>query len=692
MTRRQYRWPHLADGKTLAYGGDYNPEQWSPEIWDDDIRLMKKAHVTLVSLGIFSWSQIQPKPDVWDFEWLDTIIEKLGRAGISVDLASATATAPLWLYEAHPEVLPRGSRGEVINPGSRQSWRPTSPIFKEYALEMCRRLATRYGKNPTVVAWHVGNEYGWNNFYDYSDDALVAFREWCRKKYGSVDALNKAWGTTFWSQSVTSFEEILIPRYFGEAQAFVNPSQQLDFRRFSSDALLDFYRAERDEIEAICPDKPLTTNFMISTDQALMNYEQWSREVDFVANDHYFKEGALHLDELLCSDSLVNSLGGGKPWMLMENSTSAVNWKAVNARKRHGELIRDGLAHIASGANGVLFFQWRQSVQGAEAFHSAMLPHAGEGSTVFHDVTELGNILDLLDQEGVSESEVAPSKTAIIFDVESQWALESKTLPATANHWHDVRDWFLACFDNGVTAEVVPLSTDVSRFDTVILPAVFMLTDSDTTRFSEFVRNGGTLVVTYATGFVDRSFSVGTGGYPAALRDLLGVRSEEVNVLGDLEGDARDVALSGGGVASRWVSVVTSTSPDVDILETYQGDAAEDWDVAGLPAITRRNVGDGAAFYCGSDVGSEAIATFMRRYLTRASESSSIVHIQRSSGSASFDFYFNRLKQPSTVTLEQDREIVVLYRGEVTRHSGHSVITLERNGVVITRKGDVSGQ
>lgn len=692
MTRRQYRWPHLGQGKAFAYGGDYNPEQWSQEVWDDDIRLMKKAHVTLVSLGIFSWSKIQPTPGVWDFEWLDTVIDKLAQAGISIDLASATATAPLWLYEAHPEVLPRGSKGEVISPGSRQSWRPTSPIFKKYALEMCRQLATRYGNNPAVVAWHVGNEYGWNNFYDYSDDAIAAFRTWCRHKYTSIEALNKAWGTAFWSQSVTDFDDILIPKYFGVADVFVNPSQQMDFRRFSSDALLDFYRSERDEIESICPDKPLTTNFMISTDQALMNYEKWSHEVDFVANDHYFKEGALHLDELLCSDSLVNAFGSGKPWMLMENSTSAVNWKPINARKRHGELIRDGLAHVASGANGVLFFQWRQSVQGAEAFHSAMLPHAGEESRVFHEVTELGDILERLAQEGVTETEVTPSKTAIIFDVESQWALETKTLPVPLNHWHDVRDWYVSFIDNGITADVVPISTDFSRFDTIILPSVFMLSDSDATRLAEFVRNGGTLVVTHATGFVNKNFTVGSGGYPAVLRNLLGVRSEEVNILGDIEGEARTITLSGGGMGSRWVNVVTSVSPDVTVLETYQGDGARDWDVQGLPAITRRKVGKGIALYVGSDLQREAISSLIGRYLSKASDFSPVAHLQRSGANEVFDFYFNRGKEGADVALTSDSVILAMYRAVETAGQGTCVVKLDRNGVVVSRRGGVHGQ
>ena len=246
---RTFKWPELLtdNGKGIAYGGDYNPDQWSEDVWDEDVRLMKQAGVNTVAVAIFSWDRIQPEENRWDFGWLDRIIDKLGKAGIAVDLASATATAPLWLYEKHPEVLPQDKYGHQVNAGSRQSWSPTSPVFKEYALTLCRKLAERYGANPYVTAWHMGNEYGWNNRNDYSDNALNAFRLWCERKYGTIGALNQAWGTTFWGQEMNSFDEVLIPRFMG-ADSMVNPGQKLDFERFGNDMLLDFYKAERDAI------------------------------------------------------------------------------------------------------------------------------------------------------------------------------------------------------------------------------------------------------------------------------------------------------------------------------------------------------------------------------------------------------------------------------------------------------------
>lgn len=683
----------------IIFGGDYNPDQWPQSVWDDDIRLMREAHVNTVALAIFSWDRIQPEEHRWDFDWLDLIIDKLGHAGIAVDLASATATAPLWLYEAHPEVLPRDKYGHVVGPGARQSWSPNSPVFREYALTMCRKLAERYGRNPYVVSWHMGNEYGWNNREDYSDDAQRAFRDWCRRTYGSIDALNAAWGTTFWGQEIHDFDQVLIPRYMG-ADAMVNPGQQLDFERFGNEALLDFYKAERDAIAQICPDKPFTTNFMISTDQCPMDYAQWASEVDFVSNDHYFHEGALHLDELSCSDALVDSLALNRPWYVMEHSTSAVQWKPLNARKRKGELTRDALAHIGMGADAINFFQWRASAFGAEAFHSAMLPHAGEDTALFREVCTLGHTLEQLADAGLTGSRLQRSDTAILFDAQSQWATRSQTLPSRKlDHWHDVRDWYQAFLNTGMRADVVPLAYDWSGYHTIVLPTVLMLSDADTRRILDFAQAGGTVVIGYATGLVDEHFHVGLGGYPGAgqglLRSMLGIRGEEFNIIGpQADGDADAIALTTAEAVSDptnshttatsrlWQNVISVTDPHAQTLAFYHGDAADDWDLDGVPAITRNRAGKGIAYFLGCDLDVNDLTTFIRLNFdtTNAHANPDVLHTVRISDTATFDFYFARGKQGAEIS-QVSGEPLVIFRGT----AGSGSYTLQRNGVLITR-------
>lgn len=708
--RQPFAWPKLLteNGRGIAFGGDYNPDQWPEEIWDDDIRLMEKAGVNTVALAIFSWDRIQPQENRWDFGWLDRIIDKLGKAGIATDLASATATAPLWLYEKHPEVLPCDKFGHPVNAGSRQSWSPTSPVFKEYALTLCRKLAERYGSNPYVTAWHMGNEYGWNNRNDYSDNALEAFRAWCRRKYGTIGALNQAWGTTFWGQEMNSFDEVLIPRFMG-ADSMVNPGQKLDFERFGNDMLLDFYKAERDAITEICPDKPFTTNFMVSTDQCCMDYADWANEVNFVSNDHYFHEGGeMHLDELACSDALMDSFALGKPWYVMEHSTSAVQWKPLNMRKRKGETVRDSLAHVAMGADAINFFQWRASAFGAESFHSAMVPHAGEDTKLFRQVCELGETLRTLADAGVQGSELERSDTAILFSAESEWATRSQTLPSMKlNHWHDVRDWYRAFLDAGTRADIMPLKYDWSDYKTVVLPTVLMLSAVDTRRLADFAAAGGRVVVGYATGLIDENFHTWLGGYPGAgnglLRDMLGIRGEEFNILGSgVEGEPEAIRLGAGGEVALedaaalngattrlWQNDVTVTGDRTQVLAMYAGEEADEWELDGMAAVTRNPYGAGEAYFVGCDLDVADLTKLIRTYLAAPAQSqqsqanTDVLHTVRKSADAAFDFYLPRGKKE--VELQGvEGEPVVLFQTERGEENGS--YTVRRNGVLVVRR------
>ena len=708
--RQPFAWPKLLteNGRGIAFGGDYNPDQWSEETWDDDVCLMKKAGVNTVALAIFSWDRIQPQENRWDFGWLDRIIDKLGKAGIATDLASATATAPLWLYEKHPEVLPCDKFGHSVNAGSRQSWSPTSPVFKEYALTLCRKLAERYGANPYVTAWHMGNEYGWNNRNDYSYNALNAFRLWCERKYGTIGALNQAWGTTFWGQEMNSFDEVLIPRFMG-ADSMVDPGQKLDFERFGNDMLLDFYKAERDAIAEICPDKPFTTNFMVSTDQCCMDYADWANEVNFVSNDHYFHEGGeMHLDELACSDALMDSFALGKPWYVMEHSTSAVQWKPLNMRKRKGETVRDSLAHVAMGADAINFFQWRASAFGAESFHSAMVPHAGEDTKLFRQVCELGETLQTLADAGVQGSELERSDTAILFSAESEWATRSETLPSMKlNHWHDVRDWYRAFLDAGTRADIMPLKYDWSDYKTVVLPTVLMLSAVDTRRLADFAAAGGRVVVGYATGLIDENFHTWLGGYPGAgnglLRDMLGIRGEEFNILGSgVEGEPEAIRLGAGGEVAPedaaalngattrlWQNDVTVTGDRTQVLAMYAGEEADEWELDGMAAVTRNPYGAGEAYFVGCDLDVADLTKLIRTYLAAPAQSqqsqanTDVLHTVRKSADAAFDFYLPRGKKE--VELQGvEGEPVVLFQTERGEENGS--YTVRRNGVLVVRR------
>ena len=686
--RRAYRWPQPLAGQQerIWYGGDYNPDQWPEEVWDDDVRLMKKAGVNLVSVGIFSWAKIETSEGVYDFDWLDRIIDKLGEAGIAVDLASATASPPMWLTQAHPEVLWKDYRGDVCQPGARQHWRPTSPVFREYALKLCRAMAEHYKGNPYVVAWHVSNEYGCHNRFDYSEDAEHAFQQWCEERYGTIDAVNDAWGTAFWAQRMNDFSEIVPPRFIGDGN-FMNPGKLLDFKRFSSDALKAFYIAERDTLAEITPDLPLTTNFMVSASGSVLDYDDWGDEVDFVSNDHYFIPGEAHLDELAFSASLVDGIARKDPWFLMEHSTSAVNWREINYRKEPGQLVRDSLAHVAMGADAVCYFQWRQSKAGAEKFHSAMVPHAGEDSAVFRDVCELGADLNKLSDEGILGSRLAKSRVAVVFDYESEWATEHTATPT--QHVHHVDEplaWFRALADQGVTADVVPVRGAWDDYEMVVLPSVYLLSEETTRRVRDYVVGGGRLVVTYYTGISDEKDHVWLGGYPGSIRDVVGVRVEEFMPMGDdFTGVPDRLELSNGAVAHDIADVIGSVDGTATVLETFKDDPWTGMD--GAPAIVAHTFGEGRSVYVGARLGRDGIALSLPEILDSLGMAEAggndgrVLHVEREGADDSrFVFSFNRTHE--TVRVPVEGEVVVSSFADVDGETA----SIKPNGVIVTKQ------
>jgi beta-galactosidase len=670
----------------IWYGGDYNPDQWPEEVWDDDVRLMKKAGVNLVSVGIFSWAKIETSEGVYDFDWLDRIIDKLGEAGVAVDLASATASPPMWLTQAHPEVLWKDYRGDVCQPGARQHWRPTSPVFREYALKLCRAMAEHYKGNPYVVAWHVSNEYGCHNRFDYSEDAEHAFQQWCEERYGTIDAVNDAWGTAFWAQRMNDFSEIVPPRFIGDGN-FMNPGKLLDFKRFSSDALKAFYIAERDTLAEITPDLPLTTNFMVSASGSVLDYDDWGDEVDFVSNDHYFIPGEAHLDELAFSASLVDGIARKDPWFLMEHSTSAVNWREINYRKEPGQLVRDSLAHVAMGADAVCYFQWRQSKAGAEKFHSAMVPHAGEDSAVFRDVCELGADLNKLSDEGILGSRLAKSRVAVVFDYESEWATEHTATPT--QHVHHVDEplaWFRALADQGVTADVVPVRGAWDDYEMVVLPSVYLLSEETTRRVRDYVVGGGRLVVTYYTGISDEKDHVWLGGYPGSIRDVVGVRVEEFMPMGnDFTGVPDHLDLSNGAVAHDIADVIGSVDESATVLATFKDDPWTGMD--GVPAIVAHTFGEGRSVYVGARLGRDGIALSLPEILDSLGMAEAggndgrVLHVEREGADGSrFVFSFNRTHE--TVRVPVEGEVVVSSFADVDGETA----SIKPNGVIVTKQ------
>ena len=576
--------PWIAEG--FALGGDYNPEQWPAEVWAQDVELMQRAGVNSVNLGVFSWGLLEVADGVFEWDWLDQVLDLLHAGGIGVNLATPTAAPPTWLLTAHPEIATVDERGVRTGQGARLAWSPSSATFRHYALRMVRALAQRYGEHPALRLWHVSNEIGNENGRCYSAETALAWQDWLRERYGDVERVNAAWGTAFWGHHYTAFEQLQPPRY---SRSGHNPGLLLDFERFTSDALLGHYLAERAVLREITPHVPVTTNFMVMRDPGIADYGRWAEEVDLVANDHYtIGADPLRHTELAFSADRARGMAHGRPWLLIEHSTSAVNWQQVNRAKGPGELVRNSMSHIARGADGALFFQWRMSTAGAEQYHSGIVTHAGTATKVFREVEQLGSILRAI--RPVLGSVVEPARVALLFDHDAAAALRSGRKPSALLTPTDLPIALHRAFSTrGIAVDVVPPAVDADGYDgydLVVVPTLYLATDATAAALTAFVERGGHVLVSYFSGIVDETNRVRAGGYPGAFRELLGVRVEEFFPL--LESES--VTLDNGATASLWTELL-----ELDGAKALAHLASGE--LAGTPALTRHQVGTGTATY-----------------------------------------------------------------------------------------------
>jgi beta-galactosidase len=580
----------------MLHGGDYNPDQWPEDVWVEDMRLLKLAHCNALSVGIFAWTRLEPAEGQYDFAWLDRVMDLLAESRAYAVLATPSGARPAWMARKYPEVLRvRPDRGRNLF-GRRHNHCLTSPIYREKTRLINRKLAERYRDHPALLVWHVSNEY---NGECHCALCRAAFHRWLQAKYGSLDALNSAWWTAFWSHTYTHWEQIDPPSPIGETSVH---GLNLDWKRFVTDQTVDFMRNEITPLRELTPDVPVTTNMMGAPFPGL-NYWRLAAHLDVISWDSYptwhrDDDVALAANVAFVHD-LSRSLRGGKPFMLMESVPSATNWMPAAKRKRPGMHALSSLQAVAHGSDTVQYFQWRKSRGSAEKFHGAVVDHVGHECTrVFGDVADVGRKLEKLDD--VVGCTVRPD-VAIIYDWENMWAMNDAQGPRRGDKGYldDCKRHYRPFWERGIPVDVVDMEQDLSRYKLVVAPMLYMVRPGVAKRIEAFVEDGGTLVATYWSGIVDENDLCFLGGFPGPLRRVLGIWAEEIDAL--YEGDTNGVlpapdnalGLDGDYVARELCELIHAESAQV--LATYAADF-----YAGRPALTVNSFGAGRAYYIAS--------------------------------------------------------------------------------------------
>lgn len=675
----------------MLHGADYNPEQWMhiPGILNEDMRLMKLANCNVVSIGMFSWSFLEPEEGKFEFAWLDEIMDKLYSNGVHVILSTPSGARPAWMSQKYPEVL-RVKENRIRNlHGERHNHCYTSPIYREKVRIINTKLAERYKNHPALIMWHVSNEYEGECHCELCQQE---FRQWLKVKYnGDLDKLNKTWWTGFWSHTYTDWSQIESPALQGEINLH---GLNLDWRRFVTYKTLDFFKTETIPLREITPEIPITTNFHEYVDIAnSINYWEFAPYLDVISWDNYpYWHGQRPEPLEACRRAFIHdinrSLKGGKPFMMMESSPSATNWQPVAKLRRPGMHILGSIQAIAHGSDTVQYFQWRKSRGSSEKFHGAVVDHCGhENTRVFKEVSKVGEILSKLNSVvGTS----VDSEVAVIYDWENCWAMEDAQGPRK-----EKKDYFETCVNHykafwhmGVPVDVVSMDVDFSKYKLVVAPMLYMVRRGVGERIEEFVKNGGTFVTTYWSGIVDENDLCFLGGFPGPLRKVTGIWSEEIDALYDGEvnyvefENNNELGMAGKYEASIFCDLIHAETAKV--LAKYKNDF-----YAGMSAVTENLFHNGKAYYIAFRSNGEFLLNFYEK-IAKDCNLKRVINTElpygvtaqmRTDGENKFIFVSNFTPDKKSVNLNE-----MIFRDMETGNKVENSLELDKYGIRILQK------
>lgn len=584
----------------IVYGGDYNPEQWPEEIWADDMRLLKEANIDIVTLNVFSWAALQPSEETYDFSKLDKIMEMVRDNGLQVCLATSTGAHPAWMAKKYPDILRTEFNGLKRKFGGRHNSCPNSPTYEKYSVRLAQKIAERYRDYNNIVAWHISNEFGGEC---YCENCEKAFRVWLKKKYQTIENVNRAWNTAFWGHTFYDWDEIVLPNLLSEH--FEQDRSQfqgitVDYKRFNSESILECYKREYDTLKAITPDIPITTNLMGFYKP--LDYKMWAKYMDVVSWDNY-PSNEDSPAQIAMSHDLMRGINGGEPFLLMEQTPSVTNWLPYNALKRPGVMRLWSYQAVAHGSDSVMFFQMRRTVGACEKLHGAVIDHVGTNETrVFREVKALGAELKELGEQTLGA--VTDAKATIYFDWDNWWAIECSAGPNCDLKYKDeIYNYYQALYKLNIPVDIVGPEDDLGKYQLLIAPILYMTKTGYDEKIRTFVKNGGTFVTTFFSGIADEHDLIVTGGYPGKLRDIMGIWVEESDALPS--GAENHFTYRGKAYPAKLLCDLSHLE-GAEALSVYEEDF-----YAQMPAITKNQFGDGRAYYVATRSNEEFYQTLM---------------------------------------------------------------------------------
>lgn len=669
----------------IVYGGDYNPEQWEERTWEEDMRLLKLAGIDILTLNVFSWAALQKDDEVYDFSRLDRIMEMVQKHGFLVCLATSTGAHPAWMAKKYPDILRTGFDGRKRKFGDRHNSCPNSPTYRKYSALLAGKLAQRYQNYQNIAAWHISNEYGGAC---YCENCEKAFRLWLKKKYGTIEEVNRVWNTAFWGHTFYDFEEIVVPNLLSEHYSENGTTFQgisLDYARFNSDSILACYQLEYDAIKVHTPQIPVTTNFMGFYKP--LDYQKWADSLDFVSWDSYpfAKETPA---ETAMKHDLMRGLKDGQSFALMEQTPSVTNWQAYNTIKRPHVMRLQSYQAVAHGADAVMFFQMKRSIGACEKFHGAVIDHAGhENTRIFRECKELG---EELNQLGAATLEArAEAKAAIVFDWDNWWAVEYSTGPSRELRYYDeIFNYYKALHALNLGVDFVSVNSDLRGYSLVVAPLLYMVKEGFEKKLEEFTAQGGTVVVSFFSGIVDEHDLVTIGGYPGKLRKLLGIWVEEIDGLP--EGEENSFRFLETKYPARLLCDIMHTE-GAEVVSEYLTDFYR-----GTPVITKNHYGKGTAYYIGTRSNDAFYGMFFQKLckeleITSAADvPEGVEAVRRCNSSGEYLFLLNHSQNEKKIRVEftaadgtQVSKVKSLLNGR--NYSYGSVIDLAPKDVLILK-------